>query len=165
MPEIKRNETEGVFVRTHFFGVNNLHFSFSLTAWICCLSDAAGLKAPVSLGGNNYTLGATACIIFLDREGVSSVEFTMRKIFYPSIAFSTCLWCGKNGTRVQVLGVLRGTSVHTGLRVLVPSAHQGNSGPALWLCYHNFSCFDLISDCTRKITGLSQPVILFPAGQ
>lgn len=164
MPEIKRNETEGVFVRTHFFGVTNLHFSFSLTAQICCLSDAAGLKAPVSLGGNNYTLG-------LQLASFSWTGRVFPQLDLPWEKFSTLqlllarLWCGKNGMRVQVLGVLRGTSVHTGLRILVPSARQGNSGPALWLCYHNFSCFDFISDCTRKITGLSQPVILFPAGQ
>lgn len=84
-----------MFVRTHLFGVNNLHLNFSPKACICCLSDAIGLKAPISLRGNNYTLGDTACIVFLDREGVPSVGFTMRKISYPSTAFSTHLWWEK----------------------------------------------------------------------
>lgn len=50
------------------------------------------------------------------------------------------------------------------LSLLVPAANMGmirvDSGPVL---YHNFF-LDFVSGYTRKITGLSQLAILFPAG-
>lgn len=84
-----------MFVRTHLFGVNNLHFTFFPKACICCLSDAAGLKAAISLGENNYTLGVQLTLFSWKWEGVPSIGFTTRKVFYPSTALSTHLWWGK----------------------------------------------------------------------
>lgn len=178
---------ESLSVRMYLFGENNrkLCLNFSLTVQICYFwSDTMGPEG-LFWGGSNALGLSVVCIknvksrcsasfTWLRKEVFLSWNYHMKAFLYFNCFYKvSMMW--KEASWVCSFCSLS-------LSVPIPSASGSGEVPApgLWLlilpakmglilsfgdCITIFLWFVFVSGNTREITELSQPAILFPAGQ